>query len=430
MQNYAQDKPAASTGDLTFYLDQTCFAGNEGKTYVEFYLMFYADQLINSSGDAIRTGEIKVNSIITDFSGNQIATSSWVTEVKFENGEEQSLNKVIYDKWSEMILPGNYKIIIEASEAGGKAKGKLRKSIIVPKIEGNVWSSSEIEFVTSAEISEDENHLSKGNLKIIPNPSRRYGILIPKLLFHYEIYGIIQDGAELVVDYSIQDEEGNRIKTLNNVKINKPGVSASILHGIDVSNLKSGVHNLLGVISDPENNFTINISRQFEIIQAEFFQSPQVLSGEQAEIFGAILSYIGTSQQLEFFESLNNTGKAGYVIQYWKNLDPDPATMENEYLETIQKRFSYASKNFGWGKNPGWKTERARILIKYGMPDEIEQHYSESNTNPYEIWMYRFEKKYAFIFGDLQGNGRFVLLHSDKEGEVFNQSWTEYLKKI
>jgi len=430
MQNYAQDKPSVSTGNLTFYLDQASFVGNEGKTYVELYLLFYADQLIDFSSAELQKSEIKISSIVKDSDGNQISKSDWVTEVKLEKDEERSFGKVIYDQWSEEIPPGSYEVIVEASDLKSVTKGKLRKNIIVPKIENNTWSSSEIEFVAYADNTTKENHFKKGNLNIIPNPSRRYGILIPKLYFHYEIYGIAQNEQDLIVDYSIVDGADNKIKELKNVTIKKPGASASVLHGMDVSSLKSGVYELVGLIKDSELNSAIKISRQFEIIQADFFQSSLAVTKEQDDMFETILSYLGTSQQMDFYKSLNATGKTEYMIQYWKNLDLDPNTIENKYLETIQKKFAYASKNFGWGRNLGWKTERARVLIKYGMPDEIDQHYSEPDSKPYEIWIYGFDKKYIFVFGDLQGNGKFILLHSDKQGEVYNNTWAEYLKKI
>ena len=89
MQNYAQDKPSVSTGNLTFYLDQASFVGNEGKTYVELYLLFYADQLIDFSSAELQKSEIKISTIVKDSYGNQIAKSDWVTEVKLEKDEER-----------------------------------------------------------------------------------------------------------------------------------------------------------------------------------------------------------------------------------------------------------------------------------------------------------------------------------------------------
>jgi hypothetical protein len=64
------------------------------------------------------------------------------------------------------------------------------------------------------------------------------------------------------------------------------------------------------------------------------------------------------------------------------------------------------------------------------MPDEIDRHYSEAETVPYEIWIYSQERRYDFVFADLQSNGHFVLLHSSKEGEVHNTGWRQLIKRF
>ena len=124
------------------------------------------------------------------------------------------------------------------------------------------------------------------------------------------------------------------------------------------------------------------------------------------------------------------TGRAEFIVQYWKEMDPDSTTIENEYLIEIQKRFNYANNYFGWAGINGWDTDRGRICIKYGIPNEINQYNTEADTTPYEIWTYNENKTYEFVFGDLNSNGRYVLLHSNKEGEIYNDNWQELIKKL
>lgn len=426
----AQDIPSSSSGKLTFYLDHSCFTGADEKTRVEFYLMFYSDQLTKISGSVMHQSQIDITAEIKDMKGDIVNRRNWITEVNFNDSLENSFGKVIYDKWSEELLPGTYEVSVKAKDFLGDSEGKIKRSTVIPRMETENWSISQLEFITSIEAKKDEDHFVKGNYRVIPNPSRRYGILIPKLYFYYEIYGIDTSKGELTVDYVITDKNNISQKELSDIKIQKPGTSASVIHGIDVSNLSTGIYDLNVLITDGENLKTLSVKRQFEIIQADFLENRLILTEEQADIFESILSYLGTVQQLNFYQSLNISGKAEYIIQYWKNLDPDPSTNENEYLDKIQNRFLFAKKNFTWGKIAGWKSERGRVVIKYGVPEEIEQHYSELDTNPYEVWIYRHEKKFIFVFGDLQDNGKFILLHSDKEGEVSNLRWMEYLKKL
>ena len=60
-----------------------------------------------------------------------------------------------------------------------------------------------------------------------------------------------------------------------------------------------------------------------------------------------------------------------FIEQFWLRRDPTPDTVENEFKEEHYRRIAYANEHFASGI-PGWKTDRGRIYIMYGPPDEIE----------------------------------------------------------
>lgn len=428
--NFSQDIPASSVGYLTFYMDHASFSGNDEKTHVEFYLMFYEDQITKEVNANSKRGEIKIKSVIKKDDGNTYSEQNWITEIDFTDDNSTSFGKVIYDLWTEQIIPGNYTIQIIAEDNLGNSKGEINKILHVDHFDALRWSASEMEFVSSIDTAQELSHFSKGNLKIIPNPSRRYGILIPKLYLYYEVYGINTESSELIVDYNILNQQNLINKELKNISVNIPGSTATIIHGIDVSDLKSGIYELKAIIRDPSQSEDILLSRRFEIIQEDFFFTKTSITEEQAEIFSTILSYIGTPQQLKLYRSLNLTGKAEFIVQYWRNLDPDPSTPENEYLIEIQKRFNHAKNNFGWYSVNGWETDRGRICIKYGIPHQINQFNTEANTAPYEIWVFNENRTYEFVFGDPRANGRYILLHSNRQGEIYNSNWRETIQRM
>ena len=52
----------------------------------------------------------------------------------------------------------------------------------------------------------------------------------------------------------------------------------------------------------------------------------------------------------------------------------------------------------------GWKTDRGRVLILYGEPNEIERFPNQMDKKPYEIWHYDdVEGGVIFVFADLSG---------------------------
>lgn len=426
----AQDIPSSSSGKLTFYLDHSCFAGADEKTQVEFYLMFYSDELTKISDSVMQQSQIDITAEIRDMKGDIINRSNWTTEVNFNNSPENSLGKVIYDKWNEELLPGTYEVTVEAKDLLGDSEGIIKRYVVISRIEKGIWSISQLEFISSIESKSDQDHFVKRNYRVIPNPTRRYGILIPKLYFYYEVYGIDTSKGELTVDYVITDKDNISQKELSDINIQKPGTSASVVHGIDVSNLSTGIYDLNVLITDSEYSKTLSLKRQFEIIQSDFFLNTETITEEQSEIFRTTLTYLGTPQQLSFYNTLDLSAKTRYIIQYWKNLDTDPNTIENEYLSEIIKRFNHTKKFFGWAGINGWDTDRGRICIKYGIPHQVNQFNNEANSAPYEIWTYNEDRTYQFIFGDLRSDGRYTLIHSNKEGEIYDSNWRQQIQKM
>jgi GWxTD domain-containing protein len=91
-----------------------------------------------------------------------------------------------------------------------------------------------------------------------------------------------------------------------------------------------------------------------------------------------------------------------FIEQFWLRRDPTPDTEENEFREEHYRRIAWANDRFASGI-PGWKTDRGMIYIKFGAPDEREEHPTGGPGNrdieegggqttffPYERWRYRY----------------------------------------
>jgi GWxTD domain-containing protein len=113
--------------------------------------------------------------------------------------------------------------------------------------------------------------------------------------------------------------------------------------------------------------------------------------------------YIITDEERAAFKQLSNDEERDAFIEaFWQRRDPTPDTEENEFKEEHYQRIAYANEHFAAGV-PGWKTDRGRIYIVFGKPDEIESHPSggtyerpidegggETSTFPFEDWRYRY----------------------------------------
>ena len=86
------------------------------------------------------------------------------------------------------------------------------------------------------------------------------------------------------------------------------------------------------------------------------------------------VAYIITDEERTAFKRLQtDEEREQFIEQFWLRRDPTPDTVENEFKEEHYRRIAYANEHFASGI-PGWKTDRGRIYITYGPPDEIESH--------------------------------------------------------
>jgi GWxTD domain-containing protein len=113
--------------------------------------------------------------------------------------------------------------------------------------------------------------------------------------------------------------------------------------------------------------------------------------------------YIITDEEKKAFSRLStDEEREQFIEQFWLRRDPTPDTQENEYKEEHYRRIAYANERFASGI-PGWRTDRGRIYITFGPPDEIESHPSggtyqrpleegggSTSTYPFEQWRYRY----------------------------------------
>ncbi len=147
------------------------------------------------------------------------------------------------------------------------------------------------------------------------------------------------------------------------------------------------------------------------------------------------VAYIITDEERKAFKRLaTDEEREQFIEAFWRRRDPDPDTEENEYREQYYERIAYANEHYTSGI-PGWKTDRGRIYITFGKPDEVESHPSGGNyerpsyegggsttTYPFETWFYRYlagvGSGIEIEFVDPTGSGEYHIARSPNEKDA------------
>ena len=113
--------------------------------------------------------------------------------------------------------------------------------------------------------------------------------------------------------------------------------------------------------------------------------------------------YIITDEERQTFKKLaTDEERESFIENFWERRNPNPGNPENEFKEEYYRRIAYANEHYASGI-PGWKTDRGRIYIMYGPPNEVDSHPSggtyerpaeegggETSTFPFEDWTYNY----------------------------------------
>jgi len=150
------------------------------------------------------------------------------------------------------------------------------------------------------------------------------------------------------------------------------------------------------------------------------------------------VSYIITDEERAAFKRLQtDEEREQFIENFWLRRDPTPDTVENEFKEEHYRRIAYANEHYASGI-PGWKTDRGRIYIVYGPPDEIEDHSSggfyerppeegggETSTYPFQQWRYRYVEGIGnnvileFVDPTMTGEFHLTMDHSEKDALLY-----------
>src|SRR6478609_10845721 len=147
------------------------------------------------------------------------------------------------------------------------------------------------------------------------------------------------------------------------------------------------------------------------------------------------VTYIITDEERKAFKKLaTDDERERFIEEFWRRRDPDPDTDENEFKEEYYERIAYANEHFSSGI-PGWKTDRGRIWIMYGKPDERETHPmggsyerpsyeggGSTTTYPFETWFYRYiagvGSGVEIEFVDTTGSGEYRIARDPNEKDA------------
>jgi len=429
----------AQEDSIPLSVDYATFKAKSNKNYVEIYVAFYQQYLTYQKEESLLVAHFthtvrvsKDDSVVSEITRNY---KSSIVENEVVYGYSQFVDLFPYE-----LPSGRYDVNVEIRDQISESTGKSIVEISVPEYASDL-SMSDIELATKISKAEKSSNFNiKNNIEIYPNPSRIYNIVQPILYFYFEAYNLTLDSDgknKYSYHYYISDTEGNQIRGFPEKIKSTDTTTIAEASGINIISLSPDKYILNIEMTDLISERSA--SRQVELI----LDKPQKKAVQTGSVFAVSsysdyitkseeelkdefekVKYIALSQEKNIFKELDLEGMRRFMAQFWQRRDPNSETPINEYKQAYLENVEIANAIYSTHFKEGWRTDRGRVLLVYGKPDEIERNPSSIDTQPYEIWYYySLEGGVEFIFGDISGHGSYDLLHSTYRNEISDPNW-------
>jgi GWxTD domain-containing protein len=425
---------------LNFEFDYAQFAYDSTSNYVEFYFSFDQNNLTLQKGDSINFNAGRILVQIKDSLNNFIVNKQFRAQSPYREDIE---SKLLITKMSFALKPGVYNVHIVGKDDIDTLKTKtIDEKIKVNLFLTNEFRISDIELARTIK-TENVNPNSvfyKNTIEVIPNPAILYSSGTPVAYYYAELYNL--SNLNLKEDYTLirylYNSKGKEInKKTKQVKRDKNSIVEVGL--INMIKYPTDTYNLVLALIDSVNNKVVFSNKRFyyynpsfkdttiATVNQEGYLSSEfaVYTEEECDDIFEKSRYIATSREIEQYKKLESVEtKRDFLYKFWKMRDLEPETEKFEFKDKYFNGVEYCNIKYSTFNKKGYKTDRGRVYLLYGEPDQVDMYPNETNMKPYEIWYYnRIEGGVLFIFGDLTGYNDYELLSSTKRGEIRDDNW-------
>ena len=369
-------------GEIAFNVSGSSFYEGKPETKFLIHYDFQYDQLSFLKRDSIYVASFDISVVFHDTAGEQVGGDIWRDQVSAASYEETKSSSRRFSSLVEFrILPGPYRMEVKLEDLSSARFGRIGKDVLVQSFgQGGLEVSGPI-FL---------NFFS--DTLTIPNPSGRYSGAT-RVGVRFEIYSSSSVDS-FPLETSLVD---SREKIWNSGIVmlkNRPKQTKTVVFSVDT--LPADSYSFMVKLAD-----TTRARWPFLVWVSFFLDTEEYL--ERVET----MQYIASKDELRELKEAASGDKITAYRDFWKKKDPTPSTEKNEAEEGYFARIDYTNRHFG-GLTPGWKTDRGRVYMIYGRPDDIEKHPFEIDQPSSEWWFY-YSSGLKFLFVDEHNLGKYEL---------------------
>ena len=136
-----------------------------------------------------------------------------------------------------------------------------------------------------------------------------------------------------------------------------------------------------------------------------------------------VIYIISPLEKEVFLQLANDRDRDLFIAAFWRQRDPTNGTPENEFKTEHFQRIAYANRYLGrTTPKPGWRTDRGRVHIILGVPNDIQRFEGKTQIYNTEVWFYQgltnkgLPAGFSVVFYQKGGTGEYELYSPLQDG--------------
>ena len=405
------DLASVSTGDIRFGLDTALFNYTGSETLgLEIYEQLDLDQL---SVDQDSIVNFTTTLAMISESGDTTAFDHWNSETLWAPGRSIVNSTVL------PLIPGNYSLVVTITDTGNGKQGVVTRDLTVESV--GVLSEIELARALVPAPAESTNPLRKGEYLVFPAADGSYLLPEEHMAYYYvEIYNL--GGSSVQIQGRLETSSGETVfaRPWVTIVIPEEAEAVGLVDSLDLRVARnSGLYTVVfGIVAQHD---TLEVSKH--LIVGRNLESEDVFIDDALAEFDEIqfpdhFRLILSHTETDIYDSLDEDAMLRFYIAYWQGAPQQRQQFEQRCEESNR----YASIH-----RESWRTDRGRVYVIYGPPDDIESELFQGEHVPYEIWYYYGGGNDSFVFADRSGTGDYEQVYSSIEGEVSYTNWEDMI---
>ncbi|MBI4535451.1 MAG: GWxTD domain-containing protein [Ignavibacteriae bacterium] len=422
---------------LDILVDYARFRGDDNNLYIEVYYSFSQRGLTYTADAEVAKAGVDLTVIIT-LRDSVVYADRWIVPhtANAVASLPEALNLVSVSNM--MLGEGHYRLQVLGRDVNNPARmDSVTMPLNVKMLTTEKEVLSDVEFASNITRGTKGSPFYKNTLEVIPNVSGIYSES-QRCFYYVEAYNLLAgtDRSDYLVKTSVYDAIGREVISRERPK-KRTGESSVLVDELDVGRLRSGTYTLLISLLDSSKVTMTATGKKFFVYNPALGIDSTMLSvasGSRVNMYSVMeepemdrefqwLRYEALDTEKDQFKALKGVdAKRKFLSDFWNRREPG---LRDLYLE----RVTHANENFRVLGREGYRSDRGRVFVMYGPPDDIDRHPNEADTRPYEVWTYNnIQGGVYFVFVLRQDGGDYELVHSTHRNELHDENWGRYAR--